>query len=158
MTHQHANWIIWVKVFKNGPSKICGRQSLKSLKWYGLPKQSGLFKGCLPKLTWSILDKTKKLIASITKISFTSLCCYCKLPEVFILGKYVLKFDNGDTVTVPISIILVSFLCVPRAIFQYFLLLTSTMVWTIRCSKINFYIIFFNLGWDCLWRTYRRLW
>ena len=26
------------KVFKNGPSKICGRQSLKNLKWYGLPK------------------------------------------------------------------------------------------------------------------------
>ena len=23
---------IWVKVFKNGPSKICGRQPLKSLK------------------------------------------------------------------------------------------------------------------------------
>ena len=24
---------IWVKVFKNGPSKICGRQPLKDLKW-----------------------------------------------------------------------------------------------------------------------------
>ena len=23
---------IWVKLFKNGPSKICGRQSLKNLK------------------------------------------------------------------------------------------------------------------------------
>ena len=23
---------IWVKVFKNGPSKICGRQPLKNLK------------------------------------------------------------------------------------------------------------------------------
>ena len=23
-------------VFKNGPSKICGRQSLKNLKWHGL--------------------------------------------------------------------------------------------------------------------------
>ena len=28
----------WVKVFKNGPSKICGRQPLKNLKLYGLPK------------------------------------------------------------------------------------------------------------------------
>ena len=27
---------MWVKVFKNGPSKICGRQSLKKLKGYGL--------------------------------------------------------------------------------------------------------------------------
>ena len=29
---------IWVKVFKNGPGKICGRQPWKNLKWYGLPK------------------------------------------------------------------------------------------------------------------------
>ena len=27
---------ILVKVFKNGPSKICGRQPLKDLKWYDL--------------------------------------------------------------------------------------------------------------------------
>ena len=27
-----------VKVFKNGPSKICGRQPLKNLKEYGLPR------------------------------------------------------------------------------------------------------------------------
>ena len=27
--------IIWDKVFKNGPTKICGRQPLKKLKWYG---------------------------------------------------------------------------------------------------------------------------
>ena len=30
----------WVKVFKNGPSKICGKQPLKKLKEYGLPKQT----------------------------------------------------------------------------------------------------------------------
>ena len=30
----------WVKVFKNGPSKICGRQLLKDLKWYGLLRQT----------------------------------------------------------------------------------------------------------------------
>ena len=29
---------IWGKVFKNGPSKICGRQPLKHLKGYGMPK------------------------------------------------------------------------------------------------------------------------
>ena len=29
----------WGKVFKNGPSKIRGRQSLKNLKGYGLLKQ-----------------------------------------------------------------------------------------------------------------------
>ena len=26
------------QVFKNGPSKICGRQPIKNLKGYGLPK------------------------------------------------------------------------------------------------------------------------
>ena len=29
---------IWDKVFENGPSKICGRQPLKNLKGYGLPR------------------------------------------------------------------------------------------------------------------------
>ena len=31
---------VWEKVFKNGPSKICGRQLLKDLKEYGLLKQT----------------------------------------------------------------------------------------------------------------------
>ena len=30
---------IWDKVFKNGPSKICGRQPLKNLLGYGVLKQ-----------------------------------------------------------------------------------------------------------------------
>ena len=30
----------WDKVFKNGPSKICGRQLLKCLKGSGLLKQT----------------------------------------------------------------------------------------------------------------------
>ena len=29
---------MWVKLFKNGPSKICGRQPLKNFKGYGLIK------------------------------------------------------------------------------------------------------------------------
>ena len=33
--------IVWDKVFKNGPSKICGRQPSKNLKF---------FKGCLPQI------------------------------------------------------------------------------------------------------------
>ena len=43
---------IWDKVFKNGPSKICGRQPLKNLKGHGLYKQITLrmFKGCLPQI------------------------------------------------------------------------------------------------------------
>ena len=31
---------IWDKVFKNRPSKICGRQPLKNWKGYGLLKQT----------------------------------------------------------------------------------------------------------------------
>ena len=31
---------IWVKVFKNRPSKICGREPLKNLNWCGLLRQS----------------------------------------------------------------------------------------------------------------------
>ena len=39
--HGYAN-ILYIncdKVFKNGASKICGRQLLKNLKGYGLPIQ-----------------------------------------------------------------------------------------------------------------------
>ena len=32
--------IIWDKVFKNRPSKLCGRQPLKNLKGYGKLKQT----------------------------------------------------------------------------------------------------------------------
>ena len=45
--------LIWDKVFKNGPSKICERQPLKNLKGYGLLKQTislKIFKGCLPQI------------------------------------------------------------------------------------------------------------
>ena len=34
-------YTIWDKVFKSEPSKICGRQSLKNLKGYGLLKIKG---------------------------------------------------------------------------------------------------------------------
>ena len=30
----------WDKVFKNGPSKICERQPLKNMMWYGLLRQT----------------------------------------------------------------------------------------------------------------------
>ena len=36
----------WIKVFKNGPSKICGRQPLKNMKSYHYK----FFKGCLPQI------------------------------------------------------------------------------------------------------------
>ena len=44
---------IGVKVLKNRPSKIYGRQPLNNLKWHGLPKQTislQIFKGYLPQI------------------------------------------------------------------------------------------------------------
>ena len=35
-----SSHLIWDKVFKDGPSRICGRQSLKNLKGYGVLKQT----------------------------------------------------------------------------------------------------------------------
>ena len=42
---------MWVKVFKNGQSKIFRRQPLKNLTQYGLLYQIRFFKGCLPKIS-----------------------------------------------------------------------------------------------------------
>ena len=63
----------WDKVFKNGPSKICGRQPLKNLKGYGLLKQADhtypfkFFKGCLSQILLGPLlntrTQTKVLVA-----------------------------------------------------------------------------------------------
>ena len=39
------NTIIWDKIFKSGPSKICGRQPLKNLKFL-----FRFLKGCLPQI------------------------------------------------------------------------------------------------------------
>ena len=51
---------IWDKVFKNGPSKICGKQPLKNLKGYGLLGQTislQFFKRLSStNFTWSILE------------------------------------------------------------------------------------------------------
>ena len=38
-----GNFILWDKVFKNRPSKICGRRRLR-------PYHSKFFKGCLPQI------------------------------------------------------------------------------------------------------------
>ena len=47
----------WDKVFKNGPSKICGRQPMKNLKGYGPLSRRCIFgkttRGCV-KLTPSV--------------------------------------------------------------------------------------------------------
>ena len=48
---------IWVKLFKNESSKICGRQSLKNLKWYGTDRiTSNFLKAVFLNFTQSILE------------------------------------------------------------------------------------------------------
>ena len=51
---------IWGKVFKNGPSKICGRHPLKKFKEYGL-----LSRLSPTNFTWSILEYFEPLIRSL---------------------------------------------------------------------------------------------
>ena len=50
----------WEKIFKNGPSKICGRQPLKSLKGNGLLRQTIppqiFYRLSSTNFTWSILE------------------------------------------------------------------------------------------------------
>ena len=50
---------IWGKIFKSGPSKVCGRQRLNNMKWYGLLRQTILLEIfqslSSTNFTWSIL-------------------------------------------------------------------------------------------------------
>ena len=48
-----------VKVFKNGPSKICGRQSLRNLKWLWCAEAQRLSS---TNFTWSILEYLHPII------------------------------------------------------------------------------------------------
>ena len=53
---------IWDKIFKNGPSKICGRQPLKNLKGYGLLRLS------FTNFTWFIRDDFAPYVADLTTL------------------------------------------------------------------------------------------
>ena len=67
----------WDKVLKNGPvkfytSKICGRQSLKNLKWYGhlsTPYRFKFFKGCLPQILLGLFLDTLSQVIFLLLIS-----------------------------------------------------------------------------------------
>ena len=56
---------MWGKVFKNGPSKICGRQPLKNLKWY---EQTISLKDCFPQI---LLDPFLNTIYQYDMISLS---------------------------------------------------------------------------------------
>ena len=69
-----------VKVFKNGPSKICERQSLKKLTDHGRPYHFKFFKRCLAQILlgpfWNTLPHIKG---------------HVKTNQTFIAGKLYLK-------------------------------------------------------------------
>ena len=59
---------IWIKAFKNGPSKICRRQSLKNLSdmvCLSRPNHFKLFKGCLPQI---LLDPSILIVSILFPI------------------------------------------------------------------------------------------
>ena len=79
-----VSWeIVFIKlvkvVCKNRPSKICGWQPLKKLKWYGLPKQTislhfKFFKDCLPQiLLGPFLNTLTQVIICISKSAIKTL-------------------------------------------------------------------------------------
>ena len=73
---EHLQWLFlnkntnkWDNVFKNGPSKICGRQPLKNLKGHGLLRLSSLVHSRIfcPKLTSLLkIPSLKKTNISLT--------------------------------------------------------------------------------------------
>ena len=90
MIHDFVAGSIWDKVFKSGPSEICGRQPLKKLKGYAMLKQSST------NFTWSTLEFFVPMIIfvvfEIENIVFVCnnvpsekpLACYCS----FFFRKY----------------------------------------------------------------------
>ena len=65
------------KIFKNGPSNICGKQPLRNLKNYGLLKQTILLQifQRLPftNFTWSILEYSVPYIPSYMRYIMTNI-------------------------------------------------------------------------------------
>ena len=81
-TNNHSRrGVIWDKVFKDGPSKRCGRQPLKKWKGYGLlsrPYCVKFFKGCLPQLLLGpFLNTLSHLFTSLRNSGFKRLVLLC---------------------------------------------------------------------------------
>ena len=70
--NRSSNTILWDKVFKNGPSKVCGRQPSKKVKWYGLflthRINSNNFEGCLPQILLG------PFLNTLSHIHLTNIC------------------------------------------------------------------------------------
>ena len=80
----HQLNFIWDSIFKNGPIKICGRQPLKNLKWYGLLSLQIFQRLFSTHFTWSILEYlnpfVKGTFCSKFKLHSTCLRCVFRTP------------------------------------------------------------------------------
>ena len=66
------------KILKNGPSTIGGRESLKKLKRYGLPKS--FLKAIFHKFTWSVLEyfvPNDSLQINVKGVLFVTIVPFC---------------------------------------------------------------------------------
>ena len=82
ITLNFVEYVMWIKVFKNGPSKTCGRHPLKNWKWYGHFK---FFKGC-PSLILLVL-----FLNTLTYITV----CY------IFMGFFAIFFPYGRSHSLP---------------------------------------------------------
>ena len=108
---------MWDKVFKNGPSKICGRQPLKYLKWYGLLEAdhtpSNFLKAVSTNFTWFIPEylvqySVWRLFCELwttpcSEGGFKRECCNFGNPYLTLFnptGKYMLKVNKKSLILV----------------------------------------------------------
>ena len=95
MTVHYSSLLIWDKVFKSGPCKICGRRPLKILKEF--------FKGSLPQiLLGPLLNTLSHLSMALSEI----------LPHSKIIKntKNLSVFDENDSYLVKTTFYLSNFL------------------------------------------------
>ena len=79
---------LWVEVLKNGPSKICGKQPLKNLRWYGCLTQ--ILLGPFLNTLIHVLSKPKQADVIITReqkrLENTILSTYLKRLWLYSVG------------------------------------------------------------------------
>ena len=75
-------WIIWEKLFENGPSKICGRQPRNPFKF---------FKGCFPQILLGLFLNT------LSHMSLENFYCVGTVLPIIITGGWLLAdFINAS--------------------------------------------------------------
>ena len=102
----------WDTVFKNGPSKICGRQPLKKLKGYGLRKQNvplKFFKICLPQILLgpflNTLSQISQWLIQIPAPKYPKVTVFVLSLSIFIFVPNFAYWENSSIVISKLTII-----------------------------------------------------